>query len=121
MAIYQKINLKPELEKLPLSKLVVFSFVFGLIITLLTLLSQFILPPEIPLFYGMPYGNLQIARSIYILIPPILAVVLTLVNCLIALKIDSHFFKKTLIITAFSLNILSAITVIKIIFLVGSF
>ena len=77
MAIYQKIIIDPRFEKLPLKKLILTSFVLNLIIIVLGLLAQFILPPEIPLLFGLPQTTEQLTPSIYIILPSIIALIIS--------------------------------------------
>lgn len=120
MAIYQKIIIDPRFEKLPLKKVVIASFILNLIVIVLGLLSQFILPPEIPLLFGLPQTTEQLTPSIYILIPSITSLVISIVNPLIAINIEGSYLKKALAFSTFLIAILSSIATFKIIFLVGS-
>lgn len=115
------INVDPRLEKLPLFNLIVFSTVINIVTIVLGLVSRFFLPPLIPIFFGLPQTDEQLASSIYILIPPTITVLLTFINIAISLKIQSNYNKRVLAFTTFALSILSTIAVVKIILLVGSF
>lgn len=119
MAIYQKVNIKADFEKLPLKKTVLFALFLSVITFLIGLLSQIFLPPEIPLFYGMPYGESQVAKSIFILTPPAISLVFIFINIILTLKLESQFIKKTLITASLFISILSFIAVFRIISLVG--
>lgn len=120
MAIYQKIIIDPRFEKLPLKRVIIMSFVLNLIVIASGLLSQFILPPEIPLLFGLPQTSEQLVPSIYILIPAITSLIISIINPLIAINIEGSYLKKTLAFSTFLIAILSLIATFKIIFLVGS-
>jgi len=120
MAIYQKIIIDPRFEKLPLKKLLIVSFTLNLIMIIIGLLAQFILPPEIPLLFGLPQTAEQLIPSVYIILPSIIALVISFLNSLIAINLDGQYIKKTLAFSTVLISILSTIATLKIIFLVGS-
>lgn len=117
MVTFKKI--KPEFKKLPLKKLFVFSFFASLILLIISVLSQAILPPVIPLFYGLPQTEDQLAPSILMLLPAFISLVLTTINMLVALKIDDVYLKRALAFTSLAVSILAIVTTIKIMFLVS--
>lgn len=108
-----------KFEKLPLKKLFIFSFVLAFLGILINLASQLILPPEIPLLYGLPQTEIQLVSPLWIITPQVVSIIITLINCLIALKISDTFLKKTLAVTSLFVSILGIITTFKIVFLVG--
>lgn len=120
MAISTTTRLTPEFEKLPLKKMFVFSFLISLVTILLGLLGQIILPPEIPLYYGLPKTVDQLSPAIFIILPSFISIFITILNILGSIKINDNFIKKTLAFTSISISILATITTLKIIFLVGS-
>jgi len=115
-----KIKLSPGFEKLPLKKLFVFSFFLSVITILLGLVAQIFLPPEIPLYYGLPQTSEQLAPTIFIILPSVLSIFITVINTIFSMKIHDNFLNKTLAFTSISVSILAMITTYKIIFLVGS-
>lgn len=108
-------------EKLPLKSCVYASFGVSLFLALVILLFQKALPPQVPLFYGEPVGEGQLVGSAYLLVAPLFAFAITLLNSFIASKIDDDFTKKFLIVSAFFVSILIFITLTKVFFLVGTF
>lgn len=114
------IKMDPRFEKLPLKYLFVISFFINLIFILFGLASTFILPPEIPLFYGLPKNSAQLAKSLYIIIPAAVSMVITIVNAVISINIESQYLKRAMAFASLSVTILSVIATYKIIFLVGS-
>jgi hypothetical protein len=79
------------------------------------------LPPLAPLFYGKPVGEAQLTNTLGLLIAPGVSLLITVINLLLSLLIKDDFFKKLLSISTIVISIFIAITVIKIILLVGFF
>ncbi len=118
--IPKNINVNSEIEKLPLKYLFITSVFLSLIFLILSMLSIFILPPEIPIFYGLPKTNEQLSKSTYIVLPSIISLSLILINIIIAIKVDSLYLKKVLAFASILLAILNIIATSEIITLVGS-
>lgn len=116
MALLEKIK---EVS-VPLRSLFVTSFIINSIFIFVSLVSTVILPPEIPLFFGLPKSNSQLATSYMILIPSLISTVLVTVNFLIALEVSGQYIKKILAFTSISVTILNIVATSKIVFLVGS-
>lgn len=106
---------------LPFRKYLFITIVINILLIAVSFLIQQWLPPEIPLFYGQVQGSKQLAPSLGIAIPALVSLVILSINLLISQLVAADFLKKILIITAISLSLLSLITTLKIIFLVGSF
>ena len=113
------INFKKIFEKMPLKNLFLVSIVINLVFILLGLFANLILPPEIPLFYGLPKNSEQLTRSIFIVLPSLVSLVMTLVNITISVKVDSQYLKRVMAFASTGITILSIIATYKIIFLVG--
>lgn len=105
---------------IPLKRLLVSSLVISVITIVLGLLAQLILPPQIPLYYGLPQTSEQITPSIFIILPSLLSIIITIINTSFSTKIHDIFLKKTLAFASISVSVLATITTYKIIFLVGS-
>ncbi|MEK7169054.1 MAG: hypothetical protein AAB778_03515 [Patescibacteria group bacterium] len=116
MALFTKIIDKP----LPLKPLFITSIVVSFLFILLGLVGQLVLPPEIPLFYGLPKNSEQLAPSLFIVIPSLISLLITVINAVISINIDGIYLKKALAFASISVCLLSAIATYKIIFLVGS-
>lgn len=114
------IKIDPRFEKLPLKSLFVISFFVNSSLIILGLLSKLVLPPEIPLFYGLPKNSQQLSQSIFIILPSLISLILTLANSVISINLDSQFLKRSLAFASILVTLLSLITTYKIIFLVGS-
>jgi hypothetical protein len=87
---------------------------------LIALLAQVVLPPQIPLFYGLPVSTEQLSPSLGLLIPGGLGIVINSANLLLWLKIKDNYLKRILLISSYIVSFFAVITTIKIIFLVGS-
>ena len=112
---------KNLLAGLPFSNFVYASFVVNLLLIVFVLTIQRWLPPQVPLFYGMAEGEGQLSQRIFLPIPAIAAIGVTIVNIIISLGVKDPFIKKTLIVAGLTATFLATITVVKIVFLVGSF
>lgn len=79
------------------------------------------IPPEVPLFYGLPEGEEQIAPQNLFYLPSLLALTFTVINIALATLFDNKYPQRVLIITGFAASIFASITTLQIIRLVGSF
>lgn len=102
------------------TKEVAVALVVNLLVITFILFSQNSLPPKVPLFYGRPYGGEQLAPQYFLVIPPIAAIVIALINSTIIVFLKSDFLQKVLLVTVYTITLLSTITVLKIISLVGA-
>jgi len=112
---------KNLLASLPFSKWVYASFVINLVVIVFVLIIRRWLPPQVPLFYGMAEGEGQLAPSIFLAIPAMAAIGISIANIFISLALKDTFIKKALIVAGLAATFLATITVVKIVFLVGSF
>lgn len=115
-----KIKIDSRFEKIPLKSLFVISIIVNITFILLGLVSQLVLPPEVPLFYGLPKNSEQLAPSLFIVIPATISLIITILNAVISINIDSIYLKKSLAFASISVCLLSVVAIYKIIFLVGS-
>lgn len=79
------------------------------------------LPPVVPLFYGLPSGVNQLVPTLGLLIVPITSLAITTLNIFLTKFTKDLFFKMTLIVASTFISVLTAITIFKIILLVGFF
>jgi hypothetical protein len=107
------------LEKLPLKGYVYLAFALDLIASLIVVLVKGNLPPVVPLFYGKPVSSGQLVTAYGLLIAPLAAATVTVINIFLASYIKDVFIKKVFSIASFFVSVLATITVVKIIFLVG--
>lgn len=117
-----KINIKvdPRFEKLPLKNLYVVSFALNVLAIVSSLFATFILPPEVPLLFGLPQTEEQIVPSFLVSLPNAVALIITFLNALLAIYLDDAYLKRVLSFVSLAITILSLIATSKIIFLVGS-
>lgn len=112
---------REQIENLPFKK---FIYLF-LLLNIFTLLFIFVvmnkLPPQVPLYYGLARSEAQLGTPSSLVIPCLFSLVALLINLVIASFIENDFLRKTLILAGFAGILLSTITVIKIVFLIGSF
>ena len=108
-------------KQLPFKNHIYLSFGLSLFVTLLILALKNYLPPEIPLFYGKSTGPEQLTSKFSLMIAPGVAILITTINTILSFLVNDIFIKKTLVISSVFISLLSSITVIKIIMLVGFF
>lgn len=108
-------------DKTPFRDFVAIAVIVNVILIGATLALHSFLPPEIPLFYGMPEGAAQLASSWLLALPSLVALFIILVNLLIASFVENDFLKRVIIIGGVTATFFSATTTIQIMFLVGSF
>jgi hypothetical protein len=110
-AIYLGVPFRKPLLLITAVNLVVISLVFIL---------QRYLPPQIPLFYGMPEGEGQLATSPLLFLPSLVSLAIIWVNISIGLIIKDEFLKKVLVAACAPVTFFSLTTTVKIFFLVSS-
>lgn len=110
-----------NLKELPFKNYLYASFLIGLATLLSALLAQRFLPPQIPLFYGQPEGEAQLAPSLALFLPGAFSLLLLAVNVGLSGLIKDAFIKKSLVIASLVVSIFAGIATLKIIFLVGGF
>lgn len=118
MAIFKKV--KPEFERLPLKSLFVTTIIISTVTILLGLIAQIILPPQIPLFFGLPQTKSQLAPAIFIILPSAISILFTLLNIFISIKTHDNYLKKVMAFSAITVSIMASITTFKIVFLISS-
>ncbi len=108
-----------KIEKLPLKAYFKASLIINFTIIIFSLLIQKRLPPQIPIFYGLPQGEAQLSSPIGILIPSVSSLIFVLLNLFLINIIKDEFIKKVLVVAGLTTAVFASITVVKIIFLVG--
>jgi hypothetical protein len=106
---------------LPYFKISIFVLLINTLIIALILYLRKSLPPVVPLYYGKPAGEEQLGSSLSLLLPPAISIILTIINSIFAKLTSDPFLQQVLIGLTIVVSVLSTITVLKIIFLVGSF
>lgn len=111
---------KSIINKLSLSKPLWAVLIFNSVLILIIFLFKNFLPPVVPLFYGFPRGEEQLAPSIALTLPPLISIAVTVVCTLLIAFLKDDFLKKILLTTSVVVTTLSFVTILKIILLVGS-
>lgn len=106
--------------KIPFKKQVGLCLLINIIVVVLATLSILVLPPEIPLLYGLPEGEEQIVANWAIVLPNLISFFIMLFNSILANYSKDEYLKKIIIITGFVATFFAIITVLKIFFLVGN-
>lgn len=106
---------------MPFKSFAYFSLIINIIFVAIIVIIKSFLPPVVPLFYGLPAGSEQLVPTLELAIAPVLGLLITLLNIFLSGLVKDVFLKKTLIITSAFISLLLAITVTKIILLVGFF
>lgn len=96
------------------------ALIINLMVIVFVFLIQKSLPPVIPLFYGMPYGSEQLTSSISLILPPLIAMAITVVNSFLITLTNDDFLQKVLLVAMYTTTLLSTITVLKIVSLVSN-
>lgn len=107
-------------QKTPFRSIVIAALITNLVVIGLSLALHSLLPPEIPLFYGMPEGEEQLASSWLLGLPALLSLAILLINAGVSSAMENDFIKRTLVLVGIAATFFSTITVIKIFFLVGA-
>jgi len=91
----------------------------GALMALSILLFLKFLPPELPLFYSLPWGEVQLATLKQFLIIPASIILITLLNLILSWQLhpSQSFFKKALLLSSLVTTLILIITFIKIVFI----
>lgn len=108
------------LSTLPFLRLIKITLSINLFIILFILVLHKTLPPQIPLYYGLPEGEEQLAPVFFLTLPSILSIFILGLNIILGTWLKEDFLKKILIASSLPITFFSAITTLKIFFLVGS-
>ena len=110
-----------NLSELPYLKLIYLSIAFCVASVITVLFLQKSLPPEVPLFYGLPEGVDQLGRRFQLVIPSAMALAIILVNVVFAYFLKNEYLKQTLVLAGVVASLFATITTIEIILLIGGF
>lgn len=108
-----------ELIRIQKMKYIYAGLAINIVIILFTLLVQGRMPPQVPLFYGLPRGEAQLTKPIWLTIPATFSLILILINYFLIKVIRDSFTIKVLGLISLLTAIFAAVTTVKIIFLVG--
>ena len=109
------------MNQIPFKNYVSFALTTNLIALILVIIFQRFLPPLVPLFYGLPVGEEQLVPSWVLIVPILVSILIISANVSGSLLVKDEFLKKTLVLGGILINVLSIVTTVRIILLVGSF
>ena len=95
-------------------------FFVNLVVLLLLILKRDIIPPFVPLFYGKPTGEEQLAPNIFLIIPTVSALVILVINTILSKSQSDPFLSQIFIGLSITMTVLSVITTMRILFLITS-
>lgn len=95
------------------------SFAVSLFSILIAFLAQPILPPQIPLFYGLPESESQLSPALGLALPGVFSLLILVGNLALVKIVKDDFLKKILAGASLVASIFASITTVKIVFLVG--
>lgn len=103
----------------PFFRYVIGGVVVNFVVIFFAIIFKKNLPPEIPLYYGLPDGISQIAQSEMFFIPSFFALVIIIFNTSLSFLTKDVLLKRALVISSLLITVLASITAVKIFFLVG--
>ena len=83
-----------SLNKIPFKNTVLALLFANFLVIILVAFAQRFLPPVVPLFYGQPQGRQQLAKSIFLMFPPLIALSIVIVNTGILFFMKNDFLQK---------------------------
>lgn len=94
------------------------SVLLGCIITFIWAISLTSLPPQLPLFYSLPWGEPQLGSVYQFLVLPSVILIVILINSIISIQLhDSQLvIKRILAITSLIVSIIISVTALRIIY-----
>lgn len=112
-----------SIEKFPFKGYMLTSIAINVLMIAIVLVLIYFkrIPPQVPIFYGSPEGEEQLAANWLLTTPALASTIFLGINFLISGFVEDDFLKKILIIAGITATILSTITTAKILFLIGYF
>jgi len=96
----------------------------ALVLTIIVVLAQIVLivlyfsklPPRVPLYYSRPWGQPQLAETLYLFLLPSLSLIIFVINSLLASLFVDHkeFYSHCLVWVSTIFSVFNLITLIKI-------
>jgi hypothetical protein len=97
------------------------AFIINILSIAVILITQGLLPPVVPLYYGRPEGVAQLIQPLGLLIAPAISLLIGAINLVLNMWTGDVFLKKILAVTSLVFSVISLITIVKISLLVGFF
>lgn len=88
---------------------------------IVTVLINPLLPPQVPILYGLPQTHDQLVPSYLVGLPIFSAMIISIFNFMISPKFKDIYSKKVLLVVSILCLVLAIVASFKVIFLVGSF
>lgn len=110
-----------EIFSVPYKEFFGFCLLFNICVIAIIVLFKGMLPPVVPLMYGLPVGEEQLVPRLFLTVPSAISMILIVINMTIAKLLGGAFIQKVLVGLAIAITLLSAVTTMKIFFLVASF
>lgn len=114
-------GLKVDIDKKGIVHLYATLSIISLNILIIAAIIIFIsskLPQQVPLYYGLPRSDRQLATPVSLILPISIASLFITSNAIIAYFTKTRFLKNLLVIGGFFTALLAIITIVKIIFLI---
>ncbi|OGM02610.1 hypothetical protein A2115_01185 [Candidatus Woesebacteria bacterium GWA1_41_8] len=115
-----KNNFLKTVSRIPFKKVVYLSLALSAFDILVVFLLQKNLPPEVPLYYGLPEGEGQLTTAAGLAIAGVFSMSVVLINVIISTLLQSEFLQRILVLTSFAVAFMSLFTTLEIVLLVGS-
>ncbi|KKR39514.1 MAG: hypothetical protein UT72_C0007G0007 [Candidatus Woesebacteria bacterium GW2011_GWB1_40_101] len=106
------------MPQIPYKNYVVAASAVSVLTIAVVILVNGLLPPQVPLFYGLPESEEQLAPTLGLVIPGTFALAICGLNVLAAMFLTDEFLKKTLIASSLVAAFFAAVTTLKIIWLI---
>lgn len=99
------------------SRILIIPFILSIILTIIIIFFLGYLPPKLPLFYSLPWGEGQLATHQQFLIIPAIIGLITLLNLVISWQLhpSQSFFKRILFLSSIIITLILSATFIKIV------
>ncbi len=102
-------------------KTAILCIIINILSTIVILITKNHLPPIVPLFYGLPVSESELAPNIALVVPPVIAGGFAGLNLVLNSLFKDKFLEQIFGGLMIATTALSTITLIKIILLVGTF
>ncbi len=109
---------KLQAKSIPFLYPVMAVIALNIILIIFIVLSLDKLPPEVPLYYGLPRGEQQLASPVELILPLAISSVFIGINVMTSLFIKPVYIKNILSVSGVFFSVMAIITVVRIIMVV---
>jgi hypothetical protein len=106
-----------NLNSIPFMYLTLIVLLINILIIIFIIVYSPNLPPQSPLYYGLPRGEKQLAPPLSLILPILISSLFVAVNSIIAYYANSKYLKNILVLAGLFISLLSVITVVQILLL----